>query len=1162
MSELNPLHPLLHDSLPLGQTWKNLQGSSLALVLSHLTEQYPVIVITPDSLSAQRLLTDFQFYTSAHALNFPDWETLPYDGFSPHQAIVSERLATLFQLQLLKTGLLVLPITTLMYRLPPKDYVYTHSLLLKQDQILSLDQLRSYLQHSGYRTVSEVIEPGELALRGGLLDIYPMGSLIPYRIDWLDDQVDSIRTFDPETQRSLAKVTSIQLLPAREFPLTSEAITLFRSQWRTEFGRDPTQCPTYQDVSKGIAPAGIEYYLPLFFQHSQTLFDYLPKNSILLTYQSVLEAADQFWKMTQERYELLRHAPDFPILSPTKLFLQTHQIFAAIKNYPHIRLTETTASPHASDQHFTTAPLPPLTLETRHTTTPNCLTEFCHHFPGRILITAETTGRREILLELLRKWQLQPNLVEHWSDFLTHTDRLCLTVSKLEQGFLIPLPDSPVAIITEAQLFGEKIAQRQSTHRATFSDPETIIRNLTELTLGAPVVHEQHGVGRYQGLIKMDLGGEIAEFLQLEYANNDKLYVPVTSLHLINRFTGVDPEQAPLHRLGSGQWEKAKRKAAQQVSDVAAELLDIYSRRAARLGHSCKQETENYQKFAETFPFEETPDQQRAITEVLNDLYSPRPMDRLICGDVGFGKTEVAMRAAFVAVFDGQQVAVLVPTTLLAQQHHQNFQDRFADWPIKIAQISRFNSAKQQKTTLQAIADGQLDIIIGTHKLLQENLQFKNLGLVIIDEEHRFGVKQKERFKALRSEVDVLTLTATPIPRSLNLALANLRDLSLITTPPPGRLAVKTFIKEWQDLTIIEAIRRELNRGGQIYFLHNDIDTIQQQADTLKKLVPEAQINIAHGKMRERQLEKVMQDFYHRRFNLLICTTIIETGIDIPTANTIIIHRADKLGLAQLYQLRGRVGRSHHRAYAYLIVPPQKQMTRDAIKRIAAIGELDDLGMGFTLASQDLEIRGAGELLGSEQSGHFQEIGYTLYTQLLERAVTALKSGQQPELLQPLAKGTEINLYSPALLPNNYLPDVHVRLIIYKRIANATTQQELDNIHIEMIDRFGLLPEAAKTLIKIAELKLKATPLGIQRIDFSEKGGYLLFDKTIDFDPKTIIQLLQQRPHEYRLDSRNHKLHLLLELAEFSKRYQFLETLLERLQKSVDHPKTAVSALH
>lgn len=1164
---LSPLHPILTGKPNQCQTWGSLYGSSVGLVISQAAEQAPLIAITPDSLSAQRLVEDIQFYAKADlpVFSFPDWETLPYDIFSPHQDIISDRLTTLYHLPDIEKGVLVLPISTLMYRMAPISYVRTNSLLVTIGQHLNPDKLRQRLELSGYRCVGQVMEHGEFSVRGSLFDLFPMGSDSPYRIDLFDEEVDSIRRFDPETQRTQTTETEIRLLPAREFPFDNEAIARFRSQWRTEFGHDPTRCPIYQDVSSSLAPAGIEYYLPLFFEQTQTLFDYFPSESIITTLPGVLETIEQFWQEVSERYEQLRHDIDRPILPPTQLFLPANQVIASFRNYSQINITHDETD-KLDGINFATRPPPSLPVEARTQQPLAALTTFLEEFQGSVLIAAETTGRRESLLELLCKHQLMPEVVDDWQTFLHSDAPLCLTVAPLEQGLVLeeifqtdgysqeqteksPLKNKSkktCAVISEPQLFGDRVAQRRWRKKTSQRDTEAIIRDLTELTIGAPVVHEEHGVGRYRGLFTLTLGGIEAEFLQIEYAKQDKLYVPVSSLHFISRFSGTAPEKAPLHRLGSGKWEKAKRKAANQANDIAVELLDIYARRAARQGHVFQIEQNDYQAFAQAFPFEETPDQVDAISAVLADMTSPRPMDRLICGDVGFGKTEVAMRAAFVAVLDGQQVAVLVPTTLLAQQHYQTFQDRFADWPVQVEQLSRFRSKKQLTETLEAVAQGNVDIVIGTHKLLQDNIQFKQLGLVIIDEEHRFGVKQKERFKSLRSEVDLLTLTATPIPRSLNMALSHLRDLSVIATPPSGRLAVKTFVREWLPASISEAILRELKRGGQVYFLHNDIDTIKGKALELEKLVPQARLQVAHGKMRERELEQVMQDFYHRRFNVLVCTTIIETGIDVPSANTIIINRADKLGLAQLYQLRGRVGRSHHRAYAYLIVPPRQAMTADARKRIDAISALEEIGMGFQLASHDLEIRGAGDLLGREQSGHMQEIGYELYSDLLERAIKALQSGQQPELDRPEKYGTEINLHGSALLPSEYLPDVHSRLIMYKRIANAPNVSALDEIQIEMIDRFGLLPEPAKALIRITELKLTATSLGIRKINLGPEGGTIIFDEHPAVDPLKIVELIQKQPNHYKLDGPD-KLRLLIEWPSFSERCQGVEALLDQL---------------
>ncbi len=1159
----NPIHPPLNCKPKQRQDWSRLYGSSVGLAISQAAQHAPLIVITPDSLSAQRLIEDIQFFTDLPLLTFPDWETLPYDIFSPHPDIISERLNTLYQLPTLEQGLLVLPINTLMLRLAPINYVRNNSLLLSTGQ--ALNPLQQLLTENGYRGVSQVMEHGEFAIRGELVDVFPMGDKHPYRLEFSNDKLINIRRFDSETQRTDTSVDEIRLLPASELPLTN--IQHFRSNWRTAFSGDSSKCQIYQDVSAGLAPAGIEYYLPLFFEQTQSLFDYLPKNSILFTLEGVLETAEQFWQEINQRYEQLRHQKERPILPPTQLFLQANQVFAECNNYRHINLSQQEKS---IEIQFATRQPPSLPVDARASEPLAALTTFIQEFKGRILIAAETTGRRESLLTLFNKHDLKPTQVDNWRAFLDNKAEFCITVAPLQQGLILEskalalepakakaldsksqlslfetqFASNSIAIISETQLFGERVAQRRL--RSKEKETDAIVRDLTELTIGAPIVHETHGVGRYQGLVTLTVGGIESEFLHLEYAKQDKLYVPIYSLHLVRRFTGMDPEHAPLHRLSSGQWEKARTKAAQKASDVAAELLDIYARRAARKGHVFKIEPNDYEAFAQAFPFEETPDQQKAIEAILDDMYSERPMDRLICGDVGFGKTEVAMRAAFIAVMDGQQVAVLVPTTLLAQQHYQTFQDRFADWPVKVEQLSRFSSKKQQTESLKAIAEGKAEIVIGTHKLLQKNIEFNKLGLVIIDEEHRFGVKQKERFKSLRAEVDILTLTATPIPRSLNMALSKLRDLSIIATPPARRLAIKTFISEWENGLLQEAILRELKRGGQVYLLHNDIESIKKMAREIEELVPEARVNTAHGKMRERELETVMQDFYHRRFNVLVCTTIIETGIDVPTANTIIINRADKLGLAQLYQLRGRVGRSHHRAYAYLIIPPRKAMSKDAQKRIEAIGSLEELGMGFTLASHDLEIRGAGELLGGEQSGHIQEIGYDLYTELLERAVKSLESGEEPELNQPLSHGAEVNLHTTALLPNDYIADVHTRLIMYKRIANAPNIATLNDIQIEMIDRFGLLPEAATALLKSTEIKLKSTALGIDKIDFGAEGGYILFDEKPAFDPLKLVNLMQMQPNKYKLD-REGKLHLLQECDEFSKRCEKLEELLEQL---------------
>jgi transcription-repair coupling factor (superfamily II helicase) len=1147
----SPFHPLLPQGPAQSLHWSDLYGSGLGLAASQAAHHHkgPVLILTADTPEASRLEYEVRFFTGAQAslpvLNFPDWETLPYDSFSPHQDIVSQRLATLYQLPPLERGVLVVPISTLMNRLPPRRYLQAHSLILDVGDNLDLNAMRRRLESNGYRCVSQVMEHGEFAVRGGLLDLFPMGSTLPYRIDFFDEQVDSIRTFDPESQRSLESVTKIRLLPAREFPLSEEAVTHFRQSYRLRFEGNPQTSTIYRDVSDGLAPPGIEYYLPLFFEQTESLLDYLAPNVLIITTPGVAAAAEHFWQEINARYESLRHNPERRLLPPSDAFFQLAELNEALTAFSRVSV-DPFIDPAAHDVacRYATQSPPPLPIMARAERPAEALLRFVDGFAGRILFAAETTGRREALLDVLKGHGLQPALCEDWQHFLAGKAPLGLTVAALEQGLLLEEP--PLAVISESQLFGEQALQRRRRKTARTRDADAVIRDLTELNLGAPVVHEDQGVGRYQGMLTLTVGGITTEFITIEYAGGDKLYVPVSSLHLISRYSGAAPEQAPLHKLGSDQWVKAKRRAAEKVRDVAAELLDLYARRAARQGFAFAAPDMQYRSFAATFPFEETPDQQTAIDAVLDDMTHTQPMDRLVCGDVGFGKTEVAMRAAFVAVQNNKQVAVLVPTTLLAQQHFQNFQDRFADWPVKVESLSRFRSTKDQNAVLQGLTEGNVDIVIGTHKLLQSDIKFKRLGLVIVDEEHRFGVRQKEWLKSLRSEVHVLTLTATPIPRTLNMALSGMRDLSIIATPPSRRLAIKTFVRERDNGLIREACLRELKRGGQIYFLHNEVKTIDKTARELAELVPEARIHIAHGQMRERDLEQAMLDFYHHRFNVLVCTTIIETGIDIPNANTIIINHADHFGLAQLHQLRGRVGRSHHQAYAYLVVPPRKALTADAVKRLEALESLEDLGAGFTLATHDLEIRGAGELLGDEQSGQMHEIGFTLYTQLLERAVQALKAGREPQLDAPLSHGGEIDLRLPALIPEDYLPDVHARLVMYKRIASAENDEALKDLQVEMIDRFGLLPEAAKNLFRLTELKLKAQALGIRKLEAGPTGGRILFDKEPKIDPTAVIRLIQTQTKTYKLDGQD-KLRFTMDLPEREQRFQAVEKLLELL---------------
>jgi len=1129
------------------QHWGNLPGAALSLAIAEAASNAKrfTLLVTADSQSAERLQEELAFFApELPVLHFPDWETLPYDLFSPHQDIVSQRISALYQLPELSHGVLVVPITTALHRLAPKRFLLGSSLVLDVGQKLDVEQMRLRLEAAGYRCVDTVYEHGEFAVRGALIDLFPMGSPLPYRIDLFDDEIETLRTFDPENQRSIDKVESIRLLPAREFPLKKEAVTGFRARFRERFDVDFRRCPIYQDLSTGITPAGIEYYLPLFYEETATLFDYLPEDTQVFSLPGIEQAAEQFWSDVRNRYEERRVDPERPLLPPAELFMPVEDCFARLKLWPRVVASQQDVEPGIGRERFNAQTLPELAIESKASEPLGKLRQFLDSYSGRVLFTAESAGRREVLLELLARLKLRPQEVEGWGGFLASKERLAITIAPLDEGLQL----DNVALIAESPLFGQRVMQRRRREK-TRDGGENVIKNLTELREGAPVVHIDHGVGRYQGLVTLEIEGQAQEFLLLQYAEDAKLYVPVASLHLIARYTGSDDALAPLHRLGSETWQKAKRKAAEQVRDVAAELLDIYARRAAREGYAFKDPQVDYETFASGFPFEETPDQQAAIDAVREDLLSAKPMDRLVCGDVGFGKTEVAMRAAFIAVHGGRQVGVLVPTTLLAQQHYNSFRDRFADWPVRVEVMSRFKSAKEVQSAIAELAEGKIDILIGTHKLLQDDVKFSNLGLVIIDEEHRFGVRQKEQLKALRSEVDILTLTATPIPRTLNMSIAGMRDLSIIATPPARRLSVRTFVMEQQNTVIKEALLRELLRGGQVYYLHNDVKTIEKCAADLQALVPEARIAVGHGQMRERDLEQVMSDFYHKRFNVLVASTIIETGIDVPSANTIIIERADKFGLAQLHQLRGRVGRSHHQAYAYLLTPTRKAMTDDAQKRLEAIANAQDLGAGFVLATHDLEIRGAGELLGDGQSGQIQAVGFTLYMEMLERAVKAIRKGEQPNLEQPLGGGPEINLRLPALIPEDYLPDVHARLILYKRIANAADEDGLKQLQVEMIDRFGLLPEPTKNLIRLTLLKLQSEKLGITKIDAGPQGGRIEFSADTSVDPMVLIKLIQSQPNRYKFEGATlFKFQVPMERPE--ERFNTLEALLERLAPS------------
>jgi transcription-repair coupling factor (superfamily II helicase) len=1145
------LSPKLPSSTQPHLRWRQLYGSAPALAIAEslAREERLYLVVSRGARELERFAAEIGFFGGPERviLTLPDWEVLPYDLFSPHPDIISERLRTLHQLPRTRGGCLIVAADALLQRLPPRQYVEGRTFELAVGDTLGLEAFRARLVESGYASVSQVSGPGEFAVRGSLLDVFPMGAEAPLRIDLFGDEIEAVRRFDPESQRSLDSVASVRMLPAREVPLDPEAVRGFRRRYRTRFEGDPMQSAIYRGVSEGLAPSGIEFYLPLFFDSTATLFDYLPHDTVIVHQAGAIAEIDRAWHDFEVRYEDRRHDLERPVLAPRELFLEPQDLLERAARFSSIEIesfkTDVELSHDETVQHFATTAPRELRIDARseHPLAP--LETLVAELGGRALIAADSPGRREVLHEMLRPHFPQLQVVPDWRSFASGTQTLALTVAPDIEGLQLTTP--ALALLTESQLFGAR-ARQERRRRRSAADPQAILRDLMNLSPGAPVVHEEYGVGRYAGLTTMEIAGQQGEFLVLVYQDGDRVYVPVHALHLISRYTGAAPESAPLHKLGTDQWAKARKRAAEQIRDVAAELLDLYARRRARQGLAMSLREAEYQAFASAFPFEETADQSEAIHRVLEDLQKPQPMDRIVCGDVGFGKTEVAMRAAFVAVQAGRQVAVLVPTTLLAQQHLANFRDRFADWPVRVESLSRFRTGSESEAVIEGLERGTVDVVIATHRLLHAHPRFKDLGLVIIDEEHRFGVRDKERLKALRAEVHVLTLTATPIPRTLNMALGSLRDLSLIATPPEERLAIKTFVTEWHGPTLREAALRELRRGGQIYFVHNEVRTIEKLAAELRELVPEADLRIGHGQMRERELEQLMVDFYHRRFNLLLCTTIIESGIDVPTANTIMIHRADRMGVAQLHQLRGRVGRSHHRAYAYLIVPPRRELGAEAVKRLEAIESLEELGAGFVLATHDLEIRGAGELLGEAQSGQLTEIGLALYLDMLEQAVRALKEGREPQLDQPLAAATELELRVPAFLPETYVGDVHVRLVLYKRIASAQSAESLDELTAELVDRFGPLPGPAHNLLRIARLKLKARALGVRRLDLGPQGGYVLFELQNGLDPAVVIRLIQRQAREFRLEGPL-KLRISRALADEKTRFEFAADLLGRL---------------
>ena len=1211
--------------------WLNLSQGSLPLALArYLPHKRLKVVLTQDAEQALRLQTAWRFFRPHDTAVFlPDWETLPYERFSPHQDLVSERLSALWQIKSGTADVLFVPVATAMQKLPPVPFLAGRTFWLKTGQTLDIGRLKTDLVDAGYNHVSHVVATGEFAVRGGIVDLFPMGSEMPYRIDLFDDEIDSIKTFDTDTQRTISPVSEIRLLPAHEFPTDSEAQKIFRSRFREEVDGNPNDAAVYKAVSNGHFGAGVEYYLPLFFENElETLFDYIGEDALFVSLGDVHAEANRFWSDVKSRYAMAQGDETYPPLLPQHLYLSADVFAGRLKNYGQVL-------PDVSGKEHT---LPDLAVNRQSDEPLQALKDFQTTFEGRILLCAESLGRRETMLGFLQQNGLKAKPVSDWQGFLSAHEPLMITVAPLAYGFKLGGPQSPnqqqptpasegegktvtdqtkfpaavtnplpsplpqereqnaaavsddlktesnlhpvasdlhgqirqqpapspvgegwgegkavadqgaIAVITESELYQyvarSRVHNRRKKHAAV---SDGLLRDLAEINIGDPVVHEEHGIGRYMGLVTMDLGGETNEMMLLEYAGEAQLYVPVSQLHLISRYSGQAHENVALHKLGSGAWNKAKRKAAEKARDTAAELLNLYAQRAAQSGHKFEINELDYQAFADGFGYEETEDQAAAIAAVIKDLTQAKPMDRLVCGDVGFGKTEVALRAAFVAVMGGKQVAVLAPTTLLVEQHAQNFADRFADFPVKVASLSRFNNSKATKAALEGMADGTVDIVIGTHKLVQDDIKFKNLGLVIIDEEHRFGVRQKEQLKRLRANVDILTMTATPIPRTLSMALEGLRDFSLITTAPSRRLAVKTFVKPFSEGSVREAVLRELKRGGQVFFLHNEVDTIENMRERLETLLPEARIGVAHGQLRERELEQVMRDFLQQRFNVLLCSTIIETGIDIPNANTIIINRADKFGLAQLHQLRGRVGRSHHQAYAYLLTP--EYITKDAEKRLDAIAAADELGAGFTLAMQDLEIRGAGEILGEGQSGEMIQVGFTLYTEMLKQAVRDLKKGRQPDLDAPLGITTEIKLHSPALLPESYCPDIHERLVLYKRLAVCETVQQINAIHEELVDRFGLPEQPVKTLIESHHLRLAAKELGIDAIDATSEAVTITFGKHHQIDPTEII-LLIQTDKKYRLAGAD-KLKFTAQMEDVEMRIKTMKSVLKTLKERV-----------
>ncbi len=1153
----SPNHPILPDNRGDILHWRKLYGAASSLAVAELAKQRgPIVYVCSEAQHMSLVTKELAFFLddSVPLFTFPDWECLPYDRVSPHPDIVSQRLLALHRIPQLDRGILVIPITALMQRLAPSSYIDAHSFNLKVDDEFNTEDFRQRLVDAGYYSVDTVMSAGEFAIRGGIVDVFPSGMDTPFRLDLFDTTIESIRLFDTETQRSTESLDKIELLPAREFPLDAASIEFFRQSFRATVEGDPKQSIIYREVSKGLAPTGSEFYLPLFFEQTNTLFDFLPQNTAFVLEEGVMENAETLNQEVIERFENASLNPEWPPLEPDLLFLAPDKIFAGLKDYPRAQLLNLNlkAAKHLVD--YDAAAPSKFNINAR---SENPYMEFMSHLRSgaqRTLIVAESAGRRESLAGLLKEHKQTFTTLTTWQEFVDGDAPLALAVAEVDRGLV--LPNANIEIITESQLYGERTFQRRRRSDKN-RDPDAIIKSLAELNIGDPVVHEDHGVGRYRGLETLNVDGSDNEFATLEYHGGDKIYIPVLSLDKVSRYVGGGPETAPLHKMGSDTWIKLRNKAKEKAYDVATELLEIQALRMARVGHAFPPADHSYDAFASGFGFEETPDQDQVINDVINDMTAAKPMDRLVCGDVGFGKTEIALRAAYMAIAGNKQVVMLVPTTLLAQQHYNSFCDRFADWPVNIELFSRFRTPKQTEEGIKGIKTGTIDIAVGTHKLIQKGVEFNDLGLMIIDEEHRFGVRQKEQLKKLRSQVDILTLTATPIPRTLNFALSGLRDISVIATPPRARLSVKTFVREWDDALLKEALVREIRRGGQVYFLHNEVQTIEKMQARIQDLVPEARIRIGHGQMRERELESVMRDFYHQRFNVLLCTTIVESGIDVPTANTIIINKADRFGLAQLHQLRGRVGRSHHQAYAYMVSPPLNSMTDDARKRLTAIEALDTLGAGFALASQDLEIRGAGELLGESQSGMIDQIGYSMYSSFLEQAISSIERARKIKRGETVADKTldekyshgtvDINLNIPARFPDAYIPDVHLRLTMYKRIASAINQEQLEELQVESIDRFGLLPDSAKNLFKIAELKLEAVHHDIKTLDVGPTGGVIKFVANPQINIDRLMRAIANSPREFRFTGAE-SIHVSRDMPDPEQRFEMIANVFDLLR--------------